>query len=236
MSYDPDTGRYPSPWSPPRPTPLPLSNGSPSSPADSGLAEPVRKNSDQAVVQTPGERQTDRPSLPTRSSTLGPPDKPANRDAMAHSKSDDLNHNGSWTRSNNTSAGGSRPSTPSRSMQPSTSDLSMKRSSVTSLHSTLSEGSSSSHAPRPPPSTTSTSNVQSAYAFSLFSSLLSAVLLTFFARSCYACGKAMQGPFVRALGTVYHLNCFKCMVRSITRPSGCTLRLTHHDSRTVARL
>lgn len=22
----------------------------------------------------------------------------------------------------------------------------------------------------------------------------------------------MQGPFVRALGSVYHLNCFKCMV------------------------
>lgn len=23
----------------------------------------------------------------------------------------------------------------------------------------------------------------------------------------------MQGAFVRALGAVYHLNCFKCMVR-----------------------
>ena len=31
-------------------------------------------------------------------------------------------------------------------------------------------------------------------------------------RPCSACGKAMQGAFVRALGTVYHLNCFKCMV------------------------
>ncbi|KAF6752973.1 LIM domain-containing protein [Ephemerocybe angulata] len=28
---------------------------------------------------------------------------------------------------------------------------------------------------------------------------------------CSACGKPMQGPFVRALGTVFHLNCFKCM-------------------------
>lgn len=34
-------------------------------------------------------------------------------------------------------------------------------------------------------------------------------------RPCAACGKAMQGAFVRALGAVYHLQCFKCMV-SIT--------------------
>ena len=34
----------------------------------------------------------------------------------------------------------------------------------------------------------------------------------YFGRPCSACGKAMQGAFVRALGTVYHLNCFKCMV------------------------
>ncbi|KIM44940.1 hypothetical protein M413DRAFT_367036 [Hebeloma cylindrosporum] len=29
--------------------------------------------------------------------------------------------------------------------------------------------------------------------------------------TCSACGKPMQGPFVRALGAVFHLNCFKCM-------------------------
>ncbi|KAH6916254.1 LIM domain-containing protein [Coprinopsis sp. MPI-PUGE-AT-0042] len=29
--------------------------------------------------------------------------------------------------------------------------------------------------------------------------------------TCSACGKPMQGPFVRALQTVFHLNCFKCM-------------------------
>ncbi|KAG2011466.1 rho GTPase activator [Coprinopsis cinerea AmutBmut pab1-1] len=28
---------------------------------------------------------------------------------------------------------------------------------------------------------------------------------------CSACGKPMQGPFVRALQTVFHLNCFKCL-------------------------
>ena len=33
--------------------------------------------------------------------------------------------------------------------------------------------------------------------------------------ACSSCGKVMQGPFVRALGTVFHLNCFKCMVSCI---------------------
>lgn len=38
-------------------------------------------------------------------------------------------------------------------------------------------------------------------------------------RTCSACGKVMQGAFVRALGAVYHLNCFKCMVnRHYTLP------------------
>jgi len=39
------------------------------------------------------------------------------------------------------------------------------------------------------------------------------ILINDFHRICSACGKAMQGQFVRALGTVFHLNCFKCMVR-----------------------
>ncbi|EIN06077.1 RhoGAP-domain-containing protein [Punctularia strigosozonata HHB-11173 SS5] len=31
------------------------------------------------------------------------------------------------------------------------------------------------------------------------------------ASACAACGRPMQGAFVRALGTVFHLNCFKCL-------------------------
>ncbi|KIM38387.1 hypothetical protein M413DRAFT_30219 [Hebeloma cylindrosporum] len=30
-------------------------------------------------------------------------------------------------------------------------------------------------------------------------------------RTCSACGKPTQGPFVRALGTAFHLDCFTCM-------------------------
>lgn len=31
-------------------------------------------------------------------------------------------------------------------------------------------------------------------------------------QTCSACGKPMTGQFVRALGTVYHLDCFRCKV------------------------
>ncbi|KAF9269024.1 RhoGAP-domain-containing protein [Marasmius fiardii PR-910] len=68
-----------------------------------------------------------------------------------------------------------------------------KRNSSSSLHSSDSNSSTSSGKPRPPPTTASTTST----------SLVSA--------SCSSCGKPMQGPFVRALGTVFHLNCFKCM-------------------------
>ncbi|KAL0067181.1 Rho-type GTPase activating protein Rga1 [Marasmius tenuissimus] len=69
------------------------------------------------------------------------------------------------------------------------------RNSTSSIHSSRSDSttSSSSGKPRPPPTTASTTSTN----------LVSA--------SCSSCGKPMQGPFVRALGTVFHLNCFKCM-------------------------
>ncbi|KAF7308625.1 LIM-domain-containing protein [Mycena chlorophos] len=61
----------------------------------------------------------------------------------------------------------------------------MRRGSNGSLNSAHSSGSN----PQPPSSVASTSLSSS---------------------SCASCGKPMQGPFVRALGTVFHLNCFKC--------------------------
>lgn len=45
----------------------------------------------------------------------------------------------------------------------------------------------------------------------------------------------MQGAFVRALGTVYHLNCFKCMV-SLLSPHDLCLHHLHFMDRTVALL
>lgn len=37
-------------------------------------------------------------------------------------------------------------------------------------------------------------------------------------QSCAACGLPMTGQFVRALGGVYHLDCFRCAVRIPTNP------------------
>lgn len=53
-----------------------------------------------------------------------------------------------------------------------------------------------------------------------------------FSSSCSSCGKPMQGPFVRALQTVFHLNCFKCMVGASNR----TYRTPLIVLRTVVKL
>ena len=53
--------------------------------------------------------------------------------------------------------------------------------------------------------------------------VFSPMVLIFLFSTCSACGKPMQGPFVRALGAVFHLNCFKCMVCHPARSSLCFL-------------
>ncbi|KAF9462867.1 hypothetical protein BDZ94DRAFT_1309201 [Collybia nuda] len=161
-------------------------------------------------------RLPDRPNIPTRSSTLGSSEPDRNLSANTyptHARSEDLSHGNSY--SNNhfsvplgssprptpaflASAESSRPSTPpnSKYKHPSSSghsEGSGRRTSVASLSSAHSGSSSQSGDSRPPPTTASSTSAS--------------LTLT----TCSACGKAMQGPFVRALGTVFHLNCFKCM-------------------------
>ncbi|KAK7435963.1 Rho-type GTPase activating protein Rga1 [Stygiomarasmius scandens] len=101
-------------------------------------------------------------------------------------QSDPHNHPPRHARSEDLNHTQPRPDSPESTPYPSGS--SPNRLSVASFSSV----SSSSSITRPPNTSTSTS-----------ASLVSA--------SCSSCGKAMQGPFVRALGTVFHLNCFKCM-------------------------
>ncbi|EPQ56467.1 hypothetical protein GLOTRDRAFT_75157 [Gloeophyllum trabeum ATCC 11539] len=90
----------------------------------------------------------------------------------------------------------SRPTTPSSSNNHSQSptrdnqDGSPRRLSLTSSSSAYS-GTSTTPGGGPGSTTSNSTSIASA--------------------SCAACGKPMQGAFVRALGTVYHLNCFKCM-------------------------
>ncbi|KAF9453572.1 hypothetical protein P691DRAFT_800196 [Macrolepiota fuliginosa MF-IS2] len=160
-------------------------------------------------------RPPDRPNVPTRSATLGTPDPDRNLSSNAwspQSRSEDLNHSMSsslLTTSHLTtsprlspaflsSAGSSRPSTPgsTQNLKPRSSsghsDDSDQHLSVTSHVSAHTTSSSQSHAVK-----------QAAVASSTSASLASS--------TCSACGKVMQGQFVRALGTVFHLNCFKCM-------------------------
>ncbi|EDR14675.1 LIM domain-containing protein [Laccaria bicolor S238N-H82] len=153
---------------------------------------------------------------PTRASTFGTPDPDRNLSPpspLPHSRSEDLNHSSAsssffppiststprpspaFLSSVNTPPTGSRPSTPatsSKSNQPFASDRSDDSNHHSSLYSAPSESSTQSTTPKAPTTVSSTST-----------SLVST--------TCSACGKPMQGPFVRALGTVFHLNCFKCM-------------------------
>ncbi|PFH51895.1 hypothetical protein AMATHDRAFT_58104 [Amanita thiersii Skay4041] len=161
--------------------------------------------------------QSERPPVPTRSSTLGPPETDRSLSLASnlpqHARSEDLNHTTSTiflggsnpassprlSPSFLSSNHNSRPSTPSKLRNPGQSS---STGHTDSPNHRLSIGSDSSHhtdtsthsgpSKLPPSSTTSTPTT-----------LTSTV--------CSACGKSMQGPFVRALGTVYHLNCFTCL-------------------------
>ncbi|KAF8449038.1 hypothetical protein L210DRAFT_1054725 [Boletus edulis BED1] len=166
---------------------------------------------------TSPSRLPDRPHFPTRASTVASTNDLSRinlspkQDAFPHARSDDLNHSPSRYDPSTPSAlllapspaflSGSRPTTPNspshHSTRTPTSDRPpdrTRRNSTTSdvsAHSN-SSGSSSPNKGGPLTSTSSaTSNLSSS--------------------SCLACGLAMQGAFVRALGTVFHLNCFKCM-------------------------
>ncbi|KAF8159681.1 hypothetical protein B0H34DRAFT_704400 [Crassisporium funariophilum] len=188
MSRDRDHGRAPSPWS----------NYHQQNGAGLGVStdlDSVRNQQLQSHI----------------SNQVGTPDPDRNLSANTpyhKTRSEDLNH-ASHSNYNSSSlvassprpspaflsseGRGSRPNTPGGSSQPkqsssSHSDHSNRRTSVASHSSAHSESSAS----KSPGAASSTST-----------SLAST--------SCSACGKAMQGPFVRALGAVFHLNCFKCM-------------------------
>ncbi|KAJ6581386.1 hypothetical protein B0H19DRAFT_1114963 [Mycena capillaripes] len=208
---DQDPRRGSPQWSTPQSSP---SDPARSRPPRAPLAQPAPLS---APPSSPG-RLPDRANMPTRAATVGPTDgdRPlVAHDMPPHARSEDLNHNspanisppplaGSSPRHSpaffNPSGGSSsRPSTPAGSSKhnhPSSSGHSddlTRRTSIASFSSAHSGGSNSSSAgaQAPPASSVASTSLSSA--------------------SCASCGKPMQGPFVRALGTVFHLNCFKCM-------------------------
>lgn len=120
---------------------------------------------------------TDRPTLPTRASTLGTANEldhiksQSDTSLPKHSRSEDLNHSATFVSPSPAFHSSSRPNTPgSGSYQASSEHLDN----------------------RPAPS--------------IFTSSSSTLVSL-----CSACGLPMHGAFVRALGTVFHLQCFKCI-------------------------
>ncbi|KAL6304596.1 hypothetical protein BKA93DRAFT_269479 [Sparassis latifolia] len=163
-----------------------------------------------------GSHPPERPPPPTRASTVSSSHNYDQRrqrpDDHPHARSEDLNH--TTSRASNdpgvpdlssqassrsqTFLSASRPTTPAGSAnnQASSSDLSeFPKARPGSVHSESSQGSESSTPGGSVPGGTSTTHTSTSIA----------------STPCSACGKAMQGAFVRALGTVYHLQCFKCM-------------------------
>ncbi|EGN96591.1 hypothetical protein SERLA73DRAFT_170041 [Serpula lacrymans var. lacrymans S7.3] len=192
-------------------------------------SEPSRPRKDQDASNQPSgpfsapptnaARIPERPHFPTRASTVssthdfGRNNLATKQDFGQHAHSEDLNH-GASARFDNASMHGSlqgpspaflsasRPTTPGSSSQnvhPSSSSRSngshrrLSGASYSSVHSGSSDSSAPGKVGGPATSTSSATSTN------ISSSI------------CSACGNPMQGAFVRALGTVYHLNCFKCM-------------------------
>lgn len=156
-------------------------------------------------------RTTSKPQPPTRSSTLGTANElerkhtTSSYDGQPHARSEDLHHARAENMTLSASPTGSpmpgfqtlsRPLTPNDSRSGASSsntsengagftdDSTLKRLSGTSL---------SSAAGSKAASTTTGTAIAST--------------------TCAACSQPLEGAFVRALGNVWHLQCFKCKVR-----------------------
>ena len=199
---------------------------------------------------TSASRIPDRPNLPTRSSTVSASDLDRNLSAgfpYPKARSEDLNHAStsdykpeSFSTSSPMlssvfpSSASSRPSTPggsSQSKQPSSSSHSDHSPQISLAYSSEEFSTNLNSATSKAPRTSSTStSLASTYVFSnlLFFSFRknTTYLHILISRLCSACGKAMQGPFVRALGAVFHLNCFKCLVRPLS--VSCYVSFPYH--------
>lgn len=158
-------------------------------------------------------RPPGRPHPPTRSSTLGSPNEldrkhlRSNDDLHPHARSEDMSHS---------SANGYNAS-PASSPMPSFQSLSRpltpndSRSGASSSNHSETDGSGADDSTLRRLSATSLSSSPSA-AESKAASSVSAASLPM-PSTCASCSLPLDGAFVRALGNVWHLQCFKCKVR-----------------------
>ncbi|KAI0641959.1 RhoGAP-domain-containing protein [Trametes meyenii] len=159
----------------------------PDSDHDHDLPKPSYPNGAHPASLRADSHASDRTYVPTRASTVSSPhdldQKKPRADDHPHARSEDLNHSSSWARSDQ------QHPDHVLSQSPAPPFLVGSRPGT--------PGSSHYHNPPSPSdhSEPSRSRPRSVHSDS----------------PCAACGKAMQGAFVRALGAVYHLQCFKCM-------------------------
>ncbi|OSX64291.1 hypothetical protein POSPLADRAFT_1045378 [Postia placenta MAD-698-R-SB12] len=152
----------------------------------------------------------ERAYLPHRASTFSFPHNVDQRkqrsDDHPHARSEDFNHSTSQSYGDSSSSDqalarpqpfltASRPSTPGSSSQHTSDYTGSSKTPPGSVHSDSSLYTDNAAL---------SGNAQTASSSTHTSTSIAST-------PCAACGKAMQGAFVRALGTVYHLQCFKCM-------------------------
>ena len=164
-------------------------------------------------------QQQTRPQPPTRSSTVGSPgDFERNRlkgnlDVHPHARSEDLNHSSQSYGIGNNGLSGSPTGSPMPSFQSLSRPLTPNDSRSSSAHSDHGDDSTlkrlSAISLTSGQSSTAASGSGSKAGTSL--SATSTLVMT----TCAACSLPLEGAFVRALGNVWHLNCFKCKVSFI---------------------
>ena len=174
-----------------------------------------------ASPSSSSSRANNKPPLPTRSSTVGSPQELERRNGKLdshaltqHARSEDLNHGSGGVSTNGMSV---YPSIPTQG-SPVQAYLSLSRP-MTPADGVMLSGalSSSSHSDTGGSGTgeegrvrrlSSTSNVTGTTSKTSTNASQAAIQSTI----CAACQQQLEGAFVRALGNVWHLPCFKCKV------------------------
>jgi len=164
---------------------------------------------------------SNQPRLPTRSSTVGSPDelgrdsnsKQGQHEVRQHARSEDLNHSQAF----NSSPGGSPlPGFQSLS-RPLTPNDYPRTGASSSNHSDFDEPTNTKMRRL---STASSSIAAPMSAVSKAGSVSSPIPAS---ATCGACSLPLEGSFVRALGNVWHLQCFKCKVRPMAHLSNLSV-------------
>jgi hypothetical protein len=190
-------------------------------------------------------RTASKPYTPTRSNTVGPAhdhDKKygssASYDAHPHARSEDLHHSRSDNSNSNMTLGASPSGSPMPGFQTLSRPLTPNDSrsgASSSNHSESGAGFTDDSTTLKRLSATSLSSTPSAAGSKAASNATSVSSAPSAPTTCAACSQPLEGAFVRALGNVWHLQCFKCKVSSLHLISSVDLRLLNRGNHFISR-